>query len=64
MQNIYEDFTDPIWNDGDEATFWVRMVLGKGRPVEFTIDVSVNCANANGVTRKVKIRADNQDVET
>lgn len=43
----------PYWNNEDSAVFWVRMVIYK----DVDLDVSVNCDNAEGVTKKVKVSA-------
>lgn len=45
----------PYWNYQDEITIWIRMVDdGKFEP--FIVEVSVNCENADGVTKKVEIK--------
>lgn len=43
----------PYWNDKDDMTIWIRMFFGDMDP--FSVDVSVNCENAEGVTEEVKI---------
>lgn len=45
----------PYWNDQDEITIWIRMILDDGKLDPFNVDVSVNSANADGITKKVKI---------
>jgi hypothetical protein len=45
----------PYWNDKDEITIWIRMVLDDSKLEPFIIEVSVNCENADGVTNKVII---------
>ncbi len=45
----------PYWNDQDHITIWIRMVLNDGKLEPFIVEVSVNCENADGITKKVKI---------
>jgi hypothetical protein len=45
----------PYWNDNDKTTIWIRMVLDDGKLEPFNIEVSVNCENAEGVTKKISI---------
>jgi len=45
----------PYWNNQEEITIWVRMVLDDGKLEPFIVEVSVNCENADGVTNKIKI---------
>jgi hypothetical protein len=42
----------PYWNKDSEIDVWIRMVLDDG---EFDVEVSVNCENADGVTKTVTI---------
>jgi hypothetical protein len=46
----------PYWNDQDDITIWIRMVLDDGKLEPFVVDMSVNCENAEGVTKKVGIK--------
>lgn len=45
----------PYWNDQDDITIWIRMVLDDGKLEPFIVEVSVNCENADGVRNKVEI---------
>jgi hypothetical protein len=45
----------PYWNDQDDITIWIRMVLDDGKLEPFVVEISVNCENADGVTDKVEI---------
>lgn len=45
----------PFWNNNDDITIWIRMLLGDGDLNPFMVDVSVNCENAEGVTKPVWI---------
>lgn len=45
----------PFWNNGDTITIWIRMVLDDNTSKPFTVDVSVNCENAEGDTKSVKV---------
>jgi len=45
----------PFWNNDDNITIWIRMLLNDGKLESFTVDVSVNCENAEGVTKLVRI---------
>lgn len=46
----------PYWNNQDEMTIWIRMVLDNGDSESFVVEISVNCDNAEGVTEKVTIK--------
>ncbi len=43
----------PYWNDKDNLTFWIRMSIHEN--LEPVVIVSVNCDNAEGINREVKI---------
>lgn len=45
----------PFWNNDDNITIWIRMLLNDGKLEPFMVDVSVNCENAEGVTKPVQI---------
>ncbi len=45
----------PYWNEGDEVTIWIRMILDDGKRNPFDVEVSVNSSNADGKTQTVKI---------
>lgn len=45
----------PYWNDQNDITIWIRMVLDDGKLEPFVVEVSVNCENAEGITKKVNI---------
>ncbi|MCE5250269.1 hypothetical protein LLG96_08620 [bacterium] len=45
----------PFWNNDDNITIWIRMLLNDGKFEPFMVDVSVNCENAEGVTKLVRI---------
>jgi len=45
----------PFWNDQDDITIWIRMLLDDGRLEPFNVEVSVNSENAEGITKKVLI---------
>jgi hypothetical protein len=45
----------PFWNDNEYNPFWIRMLLNDGKLEPFEVDVSVNCENAEGITKKVRI---------
>jgi len=45
----------PYWNNQDDITIWIRMILDDGKLESFIVEVSVNCENAGGVTNKVEI---------
>ncbi|RKX26895.1 MAG: hypothetical protein DRP45_02385 [Candidatus Zixiibacteriota bacterium] len=42
----------PYWNADDEIKIWIRMVLGEDA---FSVKVSVNSENAEGVTKEVQV---------
>lgn len=45
----------PFWNNDKNITIWIRMLLNDGKLEPFMVDVSVNCENAEGVTKLVRI---------
>jgi hypothetical protein len=45
----------PYWNDKDQITIWVRMTFGLQQSQPFSIEVSVNCENGQGTTKKVEL---------
>lgn len=45
----------PYWNDQDESELWIRMALNDVGLRPFSVDVSINCENADGITKKVRI---------
>ncbi len=45
----------PYCNDQDNITIWIRMVLDDGRLEPFIVEISVNCENADGITKKITI---------
>lgn len=45
----------PFWNNKDELTFWIRMVLENNSSESFNMKFSINSENADGVTEKVSI---------
>jgi hypothetical protein len=45
----------PFWNNDDNISIWIRMLLNDGKLEPFMVDVSVNCENAEGVTKSVQI---------
>jgi hypothetical protein len=45
----------PYWNEKEEVTIWIRMALGGANFAPFEVPVSINCQNAEGITKKVKI---------
>ena len=45
----------PYWNSGEEITIWIRMVLDDSKLEPFDVEVSVNCENAEGFTKRIKI---------
>lgn len=45
----------PYWNSEEEITIWIRMVLDDGKLEPFDVEVSVNCENAEGFTKRIKI---------
>lgn len=47
----------PYWNDGNDITIWIRMALNETVSETFDVVVSVNCENADGVTKNVPINA-------
>ncbi len=49
----------PYWNNGDEITIWVRMILDDGQLEPFTVEVSLNSENAEGITTKGSIEPRN-----
>ena len=51
----------PFWNNNDDITIWIRMLLDDGKLNPFMVDVSVNCENAEGVTKLVPIDPKNVD---
>ena len=48
----------PYWNEKDEMDIWIRMVLDNGKTKSFVVEISVNCDNADGVTKKVHVEAE------
>ena len=49
----------PYWNDGDEITIWIRMLLNDGRLEPFTVEISLNSENAEGITESLSIKPAN-----
>ena len=45
----------PFWNNKDDITIWIRMLLNDSKSNPFMVDVSINCENAEGVTKPVPI---------
>lgn len=45
----------PFWNDKDELSIWIRMVLDGDNQNPFTVELSVNSDYADGITEKVVI---------
>jgi len=45
----------PYWNYGEDLTFWIRMVIDDGKLGPFDVVVSVNCENAGGFMKRIKI---------
>lgn len=45
----------PYWNKKDNISIWIRMVIDDGKLKPFDVEVSINCENADGITKKVKI---------
>lgn len=45
----------PYWNDQDCITIWIRMALDTNSLEPFMVNISLNCENAEGVTKKVEI---------
>jgi hypothetical protein len=45
----------PYWNNDDDIGIWIRMVLDPGPPEPFPVEISVNCENAEGITKSIKI---------
>lgn len=45
----------PYWNNKDELTFWIRMVLENNSSESFYIKFSINSENADGITNNVLI---------
>jgi hypothetical protein len=45
----------PYWNEKEELTIWIRMALGEAHFSPFEVTISINCQNAEGITKKVEI---------
>lgn len=45
----------PYFNNNEDVTLWIRMVLHKNMK-PFSVEVSINCENAEGFTKKVEIQ--------
>ena len=45
----------PYWNEKEELTIWIRMALGEADFAPFEVTISINCQNAEGITKKVEI---------
>jgi hypothetical protein len=45
----------PYWNDKDQSTSWVRMTFSLQQSQPLRIEVSVNCENGQGTTKKVEL---------
>jgi len=45
----------PVWNDRDKIVLWVRMALNDLQLKPFYVTVYVNCENANGLIKKIKV---------
>jgi hypothetical protein len=45
----------PFWNNNDDVTIWIRMLVNDGKLEPFKVDVSINCENAEGITKAVWI---------
>ncbi len=53
----------PFWNHEESITIWIRMLLNDGKLEPFTVDVSINCENAEGITKKVTIKPKQYNLE-
>jgi len=40
------------WNNGDEITIWIRMLLNDGQLEPFIVEISLNSENAEGLQQK------------
>ena len=47
------------WNNEDEITIWIRMLLNDGQLEPFIVEISLNSENAEGITTKVSIEPRN-----
>ena len=45
----------PFWNNEDDITIWIRMLIDDGKREPFMVTISVNSENAEGVTKTVQI---------
>ncbi len=45
----------PYWNNHDDISIWIRMVFDEIFSKPFSIEISVNCENAEGITKKISI---------
>jgi hypothetical protein len=45
----------PYWNNDEDLIIWIRMALNENEAQSFDVEVSVNCDNADGMTKKVQI---------
>jgi len=52
---IFSNSNLPYWNNKDELTFWVRMIIQNNFSESFDINTSINSDNAEGITKKVTI---------
>ena len=49
----------PYWNNGDEITIWIRMLLNDGQLDPFIVEISLNSENEEGITTKISIEPRN-----
>jgi hypothetical protein len=45
----------PYFNKTDYIIFWFRMILNDGKLEPFLAEISVNCENAEGITKPITI---------
>ena len=45
----------PYFNNNEDVTLWIRMVLHENME-PFSVEVSINCENAEGITKKIEIQ--------
>lgn len=46
----------PYWNDKGDIMIWIKMALNDEDLKPFNVDVFINCENADGFTKPIKIR--------
>lgn len=53
---ILSNSLQPYWNDGDELRMWVRVACKVTGSDSFSLSVSINAENAEGISKSIQIK--------